>query len=332
MLTEIRETFRHGSRHGTSWATRDYAVGELSGRPPGRRVWLGRGHEGFLSAFFEAVGEEEVDLDVSRVISAVSAEIANEMGETLPAVQIICLDARLNEVFYTFLAEVVAAIDAGQAVASAVNSTAGEWRSLLAVAKDGIAESKLRGVFGELCVLREAARHDTGRALAAWVGPEGGRHDFLAEGASVEVKTSTLQNRQTVVIHGLRQLDPVEGVPLTLAVVEVEKHPDGITVSDLVEDLWNMGMDAGELRGRLESAGVVLGMPGSDVAFNIVGIKYWAIAGDSPVLRRSALPEPVVNAVSDVRYSLDLGALGDGFTERFDFTKLVAAVRSDGEQ
>lgn len=326
MTTTVREAFMQAAQAEEAWTAMDYSVQELRGRVAGRRVWVGRRPDGILAAFFEAEGEEPVRLDISRVITCSSARITNELQDALDAVQVQCHDARLNEVFFTFLAEVLGAVDAGQALVVALNSTATEWRSLLSVAAAGIGEDQLRGLFGEMCLLADAVRAVGPAVLSTWVGPERGRHDFLGGQAGVEVKTSSFQNRQAVTIHGLRQLEPVEGTTLTLAVTEVEGNPEGRSANDLVEDLLDLGVDPEVLRAKLASAGFVKGMPGSEQRFSLVAQKFWEITDESPVLRRRSLPENIVNAVSDLSYSLDLSALGPRVTGEFDYTRLMRAT------
>lgn len=321
MIRELFEKARHVGSGG--WLASEYGVTEFPGRPAGARVWAGFGGEGLLAAFFECADDQDLKVDISQTISVTTASISNEVGDRLHAIQVQCIDSRLNDVFFTFIDDVLSAIDAGQTVAGALGSTAAEWRSLLALAKQRISEQQLRGLFGELCFLKGLAEELGPAALECWTGPEKGRHDFVGPGASVEMKTSSLQNRQAVTIHGLRQLEPAEGATLTLGVAEVEPHPQGSLLDDLVASLIQTGMDREVLRARLASAGFVQGMPdAANRRFQLVGMKFWEITDDSPVLRRSALPEEIVNAVSDLRYSLDLGALGKGFATEFDFSRL----------
>ena len=190
--------------------------------------------------------------------------------------------------------------------------------------RQGISEQALKGLYGELSILRQIVAVHGASALTLWEGPERGRHDFVGDVVSMEVKTAALQNRQAVTIHGLRQLEPSEGSDLYLAVTEVDPHPRGERLSDLVEEIVDAGVDESGMRKRLAALGYVVDMPGTeDHRFKLVSTKYWHITESTPVLRRSVLPEAVVNAVSDLSYSLDLSALGDGFSEEFDFTRIA---------
>lgn len=319
----IRDYFARARDERGDWSASEFGVVEIPSALEARRVWVGQGGGGLLAAFFECAEEEQIDVAISQTIQGSTARVTSEAGEDIHAVQVRCLDSRLNEVFFKFLEDVVEALAAGQSISGALASTANEWRSLLAVAKAGISRSSLHGLFGELCILRTLAKVLPADALRIWTGPEGGRHDFVGHDTSMEVKTSSLQNRQAVTIHGLRQLDPAEGSELHLAVVEVDPHPQGQLVDEVVDDIIDLGVERTALREKLATLGFVPGMPGSgEDRFSLVSTKIWAIRDNTPVLRRSALPEAVVNAVSDVRYSLDLAALGQEFTEEFDFSRL----------
>ncbi|MEW1965409.1 PD-(D/E)XK motif protein [Micrococcus sp. NPDC078436] len=316
----IREAFARAEKEPSAWSALEYQVVQVEGRASSQRIWTGRTSSGLLTAFFESGDHQLLDIDVSQVVHLASATISNEHGESLRAVQVQCLDSRLDEVFHSFLEDVVEAVDAGQPVLNALAGTANEWRRLLSVARKGISEASVRGLHGELCILRDMVEAVGPRALEMWAGPEGERHDFVGPQLSIEVKTASLQNRQSVTIHGLRQLDPSEGNALHLAVIEIEPHPQGQTILDLVEQLIDAGVSESALRAKLASAGYVVGMPGSHGhRLKLVGQKFWEIRPDTPVLRRSALHEATVNAVSDLRYSLDLSALGDDFKTSFDY-------------
>lgn len=325
MVNEIREAFRVAAGRTGRLSGNAVHVHELPGRPAAGRVWLGQDAADQLVAFIEYDGSRMQAFDVSQIITVSAEQILNETDDEVRAVQIRCLDAKLDEVFFTFLADVIAEVDRGNGVIQAVRGTADDWRSLLAVARRGLGEQQLAGLFGEVTILNRATEALGPAALGLWTGPDRNRHDFVGPEAAIEVKTSSLQNRQSVSIHGLRQLEPSEGATLTLAVVEAEAHPQGRTVADLASDAVAMGVDPTELRDKLAASDFIAGMPGSDVRFKVVSVRYWEIEADTPVLRRSLLDDSVVNAISDLRYSLQLSALGPHSANEFDFSRLAPA-------
>jgi hypothetical protein len=84
------------------------------------------------------------------------------------------------------------------------------------------------GLFGELLFL-EFLIHQIGAgpATSAWQGPLSEEHDFTFDSVHIEVK-STSGERRRHVIHGLDQLVPLRGVPLSLLSVQLTRSsPEG---------------------------------------------------------------------------------------------------------
>lgn len=323
----VRVDFMAIPAHQVYWKVNQYKVREIHTPSATERVWVGQSTDGRFAAFFETEQAGDFQADLSHVIRLTATQVSNKRGETANAVQVQCLDPRLNEVFISYVDDVIAHMASGEEAVYALRSTATEWRSLLAVATLGLNETSLRGLFGELSFLRNLIIYTGAEALDMWTGADRERHDFVSLNASVEIKTSSLQNRQAVTVHGLRQLDPSEGAELTLGVLEIESHPQGASVDDVVEEVLALGVDVAQLRQKLARSGFVQGMPGvAEHRFREVCWKFWEVTAELPVLRRSVLPEKVVNAVSDLRYSLDLGALGADFSDTYEYTRL--AVKS----
>jgi hypothetical protein len=113
-------------------------------------------------------------------------------------------------------------VDPGRA-GGAVLARLGRWQSLLENRGGGLTRARVRGLIGELTVLRHELMPLLGKeaAVAAWTGPLGTCQDFqLPDGRRIEVKAvgpSTTEIR----INGLRQLDG-GGDRLELAVVRLE--------------------------------------------------------------------------------------------------------------
>jgi hypothetical protein len=84
------------------------------------------------------------------------------------------------------------------------------------------------GLLGELIFL-EFLIHEigSGPATAAWQGPLSEEHDFTFDTVHIEVKTTSGERRRHV-IHGLDQLVPLRGVPLSLLSVQLTRSsPEG---------------------------------------------------------------------------------------------------------
>lgn len=84
------------------------------------------------------------------------------------------------------------------------------------------------GLIGELLFL-EFLIHQIGAgpATSSWQGPASEEHDFTFDSVHIEVKTTRGERRRHV-IHGLDQLVPLRGVPLSVLSIQVTRTaPDG---------------------------------------------------------------------------------------------------------
>ncbi|MBW8172948.1 PD-(D/E)XK motif protein [Ornithinimicrobium sp. Arc0846-15] len=107
-----------------------------------------------------------------------------------------------------------------QPLAAAISTTIKDQRELFD-RRGGLSEQEEIGLVGELLLLEHLMNKvGPGQALAAWVGPRKGEHDFVFTQAHLEVKTTKSQDRIHV-IHGLGQLVPHEDVALMLISTQI---------------------------------------------------------------------------------------------------------------
>ena len=112
-------------------------------------------------------------------------------------------------------------------LAAAVAVGLARHRNVVA-SRAALTSEKEIGLFGELIFL-EFLIHTlgAGRALAAWQGPLSEEHDFTFDAVHIEVKTTSGERRKHV-IHGLEQLVPLRGVPLSLLSIQLTRSsPEG---------------------------------------------------------------------------------------------------------
>jgi hypothetical protein len=92
------------------------------------------------------------------------------------------------------------------------------------------------GLFGELLVLHHfVATLGAKDAIAAWVGPTGGEHDFALSDEDIEVKTTTSEQRRHW-IGGLTQLVSTGARPLWLVSLQVTSaggSSAGLTLAEI---------------------------------------------------------------------------------------------------
>ncbi len=183
------------------------------------------------------------------------------------------------------------------------------WRRLLAGGTGLLADHELRGLLGELIVLRRCLPlWPASTVLLGWAGPLGGHQDIVLPGLRLEVKTAR-PGASTVKISSLDQLD-VSDARLLLSVVTLAPatESDGRAASAFVEDIRSDLLSAHEsgalleLERRLDRGGYD-GAPGYDqIFFRLESVRHFAVEDDFPRLLRSTAPP----GIDDCVYSVEL--------------------------
>lgn len=160
-----------------------------------------------------------------RPLKSISVE-AGQRGDGRWSLRLALHHPALQPVFAALCDDIVEATTVGvdeTQLGSAVLARLHRWRTLLERDVAGLDETTLRGLIGELVVLRSRLLPQLGaRATAvAWQGPRGAAQDFLLpDGHRIEVKAVNW-DAGDVQINGLQQLDPGSD-KLTLAVVRMQ--------------------------------------------------------------------------------------------------------------
>jgi hypothetical protein len=202
-----------------------------------------------------------------------------------------------------------------------------KWRELLDAASAGtLGLQALRGLVGELIVMRECLRIvDPPAVVDGWLGPSGAPQDFALPGALLEAK-AIRPTAVSIPISSVAQLDVAPGVRLFLAVVTLAslqgEAVDTFSAASLVLDLRSrlkaFPVASAEFDARLRRVGYD-DLPAYDASqFRIDAIRYYQILPDFPMIRRSQLPDGILEARYDLSYaacgpfevSLEDGLLG----------------------
>jgi len=131
------------------------------------------------------------------------------------------------------------------------------WRSLFSdtAATPGLDRQRLVGLIGELLILEEVLRLDTGRRLDAWVGPLGGVHDFRRGRTALEVKSTMVREGRVVPVSGIAQLEAPEEGTLHVAHLRLASDPAGNTLPETVDRILALGVVARDLLLLLDRVG-----------------------------------------------------------------------------
>lgn len=328
-MSTVREIFSQARALVLPDRQREYSV-KLGPEVSGTQTWFGFDSDGLPTAFLENKADERIkSAKISQAVVIRETEFTDVRSgrHYAQAIQIQCLDTSLEQSFTTFLDLVLEILASGADVHAALAQASNKLRKLLLLAQHELSETKALGLFGELSFLRLLVAHHGTKAITWWTGPSGRQHDFTSDSAAVEVKTSSFQNRSEVSINGLKQLMPLQGCALTLAVADVDRGT-GQTILELLDSFAELGVTYAHLEEPLTAAGYSPNMRGADLyRFNLTRWRFWNINAQSPVLSQSTVPDEVVEAVGNVSYSLHLGALGQELAG-FDSIPLVAGKSS----
>ena len=197
-------------------------------------------------------------------------------------------------------------------LAAAVASAVARHKDVLA-ARGGLTTEREVGLYGELLFLEYLIHAiGAGPALASWQGPLSEEHDFVFDNIHLEVKTTSAERRRHV-IHGLPQLVPLRGVPLSVLSIQLTRGtPDaGRALPGLVAHARKI---AGGHVVALDRCLEILGWKPDD---SDLYPTFWTlrtqpraydVKGDFPAMTPGSI-EPVVPSfglLSDVSYKVDL--------------------------
>ena len=212
----------------------------------------------------------------------------------------------------TLIAALVPVVDPAVGIAVALTHLR-RWKSFLAGRRGGIlTPEEVRGLFGELLMLRELhARLLTHReAVDSWTGADRVQHDFVFRNRAVEVKSLSGKERNAVRISSEDQLEVASG-RLFLVVrklAENSEAQEARSLNALVHEIETELPDADaleEFQRRLAAAGY-LPLPDYDSPRYVqAGIATYAVTDGFPRLVRSDIP----HGIARVAYDLELEAI-----------------------
>lgn len=220
------------------------------------------------------------------------------------------MDGSLDAVFAELAEEILRRITDGYQPAKAIADAVGEFRALLEEDKGTLSDSAIKGLVGELEILRRLAIYSV-NAVSAWVGPQDQRHDFRRGLHALEVKTSGRADSTCVSIHGIDQLAPPAGGTLHLIHLRLEPAEGSLSVKSLVSGLIKLGVDKVLLWKNLELLGC--SDPYSEdwnrLTYVIDKTEFYEVTDGFPRITSASFPGAGLPAgLSGVTYQLDLAS------------------------
>lgn len=229
---------------------------------------------------------------------------------------LVCTSDQFAEVFSSLVDDIIRRITPKtETPAAVVQTVLSEWRHLLHRSK-AMSSDAARGLVGELEVLGWLARRNPHYALECWSGPSGAVHDFTAKHGDLEVKASVKEGMD-IVISRLDQLDCTIEHDLFLVRLRVEESVNGLTIAEKVDQLVHDGLSRSSLVEQLARYGFLLGEDPDTTRYSVLSAMAWQVTPKFPGLRSSDLPKERRDAITKVKYTLDLvsapNPLGDKF-------------------
>jgi hypothetical protein len=232
-------------------------------------------------------------------------------------IDLACSDASWHRTFGGLCADVIAELPGdGPADPATLLAVLERWRRFWANDRDGLTRDEQLGLLGELWLLLEWLPRVTVDALTAWQGPLRGRHDFVTETVSIEVKTT--RTATGPVVHRVARLDQLDepGVG-QLYLLSLRAVPDPLGSDDL-DTLLHRSRAAAAAAGttcsallddRLRAVGVTPADDGRYVEpLRVSQQELYRVESDFPRLVASSFPHGLPAGVIDVAYSLDISA------------------------
>jgi hypothetical protein len=232
-------------------------------------------------------------------------------GTPIRFLDITCLSSALDGVFADVAGEIMDRVAEGASPVHACRTTIEDFRSLLVASAMEVTVQEIRGLIGELLMLRTLLALDAG-AWKLWRGPLRDRHDFRGGAFAIEVKTTSRSSVRKVTISAVDQLmAPADG-NLQLAVFHVEEAAGGdLSIARLAADVATAASDRQEL-GRLLAA---YGCPDPEAGgwnrcrFRLEGEAHYQVDERFPrIIPESFANGTIPTGVESLSYIVDLGA------------------------
>ncbi|GAA4570276.1 PD-(D/E)XK motif protein [Planotetraspora kaengkrachanensis] len=255
--------------------------------------------------------DETVSVDPKPAVLEMAIRKLHFGGPALAYVDVSCAESDLFSEFDEIVTDVLEAVSDAQRPASAAIDAVMRWRRLFRSSLlRGLSRQAKLGLFAELTVLSSLVEADPAFPVDAWRGPLNEPHDFEATTRCLEVKGLSAVS-DSIVIHGLEQLNTHDERPLDLVLLSVVEDPDGRTVSDLVDQLRGAVASRADLRTRLSAAGWSNQPDRPDLdTFSIDEVLRLVVGFNTPrVVPSSLVAGSLPLGIGNLSYQVDLASL-----------------------
>ena len=185
------------------------------------------------------------------------------------------------------------------------------WRRLLETGTSALSITELRGLLGELIVLRHCLDvWAPAEVVEGWVGPLEAPQDFVLPSLWIEAK-ATYPSASVIRISSVDQLDVAGRMVLAVATLTtLPSEVEGFSLASLVDEIRQRLTRASaygaalEFDSRLAAGGFADGSAYGRPMFRLDDLRFFGIGEGFPLIRRSDLPA----GVAEASYEIELGA------------------------
>jgi hypothetical protein len=290
------------------------------------RFWAAKEHNGDVCVFIDCIPSKTV-FALGEILPSILLH-ADHLRASRGVFRLI--EGALTEKFLTVF--VAIANEAGEIpdtdICNHIKREILEWSAFLSPRRVGISPEKLRGLWGELYVLKKfiCGRFSPRETLHAYVGIHDEPQDLSGYNFSIEVKTTISRAPSTVAISSLEQLDASCPSQL-LALLTLVGTDTGESISDLKDAIISyMEADVGSAMQFRKLVHDALGDATEaqlGEKFESVNLSAWNVSSDFPALRRSNVP----GAVKTASYTIALHQLS-GFLLNDDIGDWIDGIRA----
>ncbi|MGV2950810.1 PD-(D/E)XK motif protein [Glutamicibacter sp. AGC46] len=238
---------------------------------------------------------------------------------------------------YSFVAQIVEELRAGNIVSKAIERSIDEHRLLL-LRREILSEDKQVGLIGELLFLKYLLSLKSTPGMESWLGPLAEQHDFSFGQFDLEVKTTRGESR----VHRIASVTQLEASPnrelwfLSIQITSAGVACKGFSLSSLIEEIREL---LGENTRAFDDELKQIGCKDEDLHFYK---KYYMLRSNPafflvdesfPRLLNEHLTHSVPNYeyISDISYRINVSHLtprrgADIFNEFSNYTNRISGV------
>ncbi|TXI47156.1 PD-(D/E)XK motif protein [Methylophilus sp.] len=185
------------------------------------------------------------------------------------------------------------------------------WKAFMAGRKQLMSAEEIRGLFAELCFLRELIQHlGADEALKAWMGPERSHQDFIFGNTAVEIKSLSGAERNSVRISSEDQLESLNE-HLFLRTYKLSNLPDASSAQSLnqiilcIQEVLDSAEAIEAFDSKLAEHFYTPHPEYDDPMFVVSVVKSYRVDGDFPRLIRSKTP----TSINKISYDINLESI-----------------------